>query len=129
MSFFKSRSLAVTQGKIHSGVSFQVAGQQILTVQEEPVKRLGRVFDKNLKNRNLENVEVKPGLDWGSVPYWKIQRVASSVCSPTKAKVAVNDEILWDWPAYTESDGEAHQLTHLELAGIACRAFFGCPLQ
>ena len=49
----KSRSLALTRGKIRSDVFFLVAGQRIPTVHEDPVKSLGRVFE-TLKDRNQE---------------------------------------------------------------------------
>ena len=55
----KSRSLALTRGKIRSDVFFLVAGQQIPTVQEEPVKSLGRVFDETFKDRNQETATWK----------------------------------------------------------------------
>ena len=55
----KSRSLALTRGKILSDVFFLVAGQRIPTVQEEPVKSLGRVFDETLKDRNQETATWK----------------------------------------------------------------------
>ena len=55
----KSRSLALTRGKIRSDVFFLVAGQRIPTVQEEPVKSLGRVFDESIKDRNQETAKWK----------------------------------------------------------------------
>ena len=55
----KSRSLALTRGKICSGVFFRVVGQRIPTVHEEPVKNLGRVFDETLKDRNQETATWK----------------------------------------------------------------------
>ena len=48
----KSRSLALVRGKFCSDVSFVVAGQQVPTVSEEPVKSLGCVFNDSLTDKN-----------------------------------------------------------------------------
>ena len=53
--------------------------------------------------------------------------MASTVCAPPKANVAVNN--VRSWPAYSGSNGEVHQPTYQEMAGIASRAFFSRPLQ
>ena len=55
----KSRSLALVKGKVCSDVSFVVAGQRVSTVSEEPVKRLGRVFNDSLTDKNQESDTVR----------------------------------------------------------------------
>lgn len=45
----KSRSLSIKRGRLKA-VVFTVSGQTIPTVQEEPVKSLGRVYDASLKD-------------------------------------------------------------------------------
>ena len=46
----KSRSLSLRKGKIDEKVKFQIGGQDIPTVSEEPVKSLGRWYDCSLKD-------------------------------------------------------------------------------
>ncbi|MCG8432275.1 MAG: hypothetical protein MJA29_14040, partial [Candidatus Omnitrophica bacterium] len=46
----KSRSLSLKKGKFDGTVSFTVADQRIPTVEDEPVKSLGRVYDATLKD-------------------------------------------------------------------------------
>ena len=53
--------------------------------------------------------------------------MASTVCAPPKAIVAVNN--VRDWPAYSGSNGEVRQQTYQEMAGIASGAFFSRPLK
>ena len=127
----KSRSLALTRGKIRSDVFFLVEGQRIPTVQEEPVKSQGRVFDETLKDRNQETATwkmMKESLDAiGGVflperfKVWLVQFVLTP-----KANVAIND--VRDWPAYSGSNGEVNQQTYQEKAGIVSGAFFSRPI-
>ena len=61
----KSRSLSVRKGKVKEAVTFNVAGQNIPTVSQEPVKSLGRWYDSSLKDtkRGAETSELaKAGL-------------------------------------------------------------------
>ena len=46
----KSRSLSLEKGKLDSHVVFRISGQAIPTVAEQPVKSLGRWYDKSLKD-------------------------------------------------------------------------------
>ena len=48
----KSRSLSLRKGKADESVTFSIANQVIPTVSEEPVKSLGRWYDKSLKDTN-----------------------------------------------------------------------------
>ena len=59
----KSRSLALVKGKICIDVSFVVAGQQVPTVSEEPVKSLGRVFNDLLIDKNQESDTVRQAVE------------------------------------------------------------------
>ena len=56
----KSRSFSVRKGKIDATTIFTVASQQIPTVSQEPVKRLGRWYDSSMKDtkRGLKIVEL-----------------------------------------------------------------------
>ena len=55
----KSRSLSVVKGKVVNDIKFQVGGQAIPTVCEEPVKSLGRWYDCNLKDSKQSQAVVK----------------------------------------------------------------------
>ena len=46
----KSRSLSLKAGKLDDSVTFTVAGQDIPTLAEEPVKSLGRLYNSSLKD-------------------------------------------------------------------------------
>ena len=46
----KSRSLSISKGKVADSVKFQISGQWIPTVSEEPVKSLGRWYDCSMKD-------------------------------------------------------------------------------
>ena len=46
----KSRSLSLRKGKVSKETHFQVGGQAIPTVSEEPVKSLGRWYDDTLRD-------------------------------------------------------------------------------
>ena len=114
----KSRSLALTWGKIRSDVFFLVAGQRILTVQEEPVKSLGRVFDETLKDRNQETAT------------WKMMKESldaiGGVFLPGRFKVwlvqfVLTPRLMWPLTTYeiglptSWSNGEVHQQTYQEM--------------
>jgi hypothetical protein len=61
----KSRNLSIVDGTIVD-VTFEVAGQKIPTVREEPVKSLGRIYNAALKDMaaHRQTVEMsKAGLD------------------------------------------------------------------
>ena len=55
----KSRSLSIVKGKVANDIKFQVGGQAIPTVCEEPVKSLGRWYDCNLKDSKQSQAVVK----------------------------------------------------------------------
>ena len=62
----KSRSLALTRGKLRENVFFFVADQRIPTVSEEHVKSLGRIFDTDLSDKKQEEAikrQCKEGMD------------------------------------------------------------------
>ena len=46
----KSRSLSLRKGKVSQHTHFNVGGQRIPTVSEEPVKSLGRWHDETLRD-------------------------------------------------------------------------------
>ena len=48
----KCRSLSLRKRKVNQNINFNVGGQRIPTVSEEPVKSLGRWFDKALNDIN-----------------------------------------------------------------------------
>ena len=48
----KFRSFSFRKGKVNPNINFMVGGQRIPSVSEEPVKSLGRLFDKPLKDIN-----------------------------------------------------------------------------
>ncbi|GFS15150.1 reverse transcriptase [Elysia marginata] len=54
----KSRSLSIKKGEIEETVAFTVADQQIPTINQEPVKSLGRCYDSSMKDirRGVETV-------------------------------------------------------------------------
>ena len=93
----KSRSLVLTRGKVRSDVFFRVAGQRIPTVQEEPVKNLGRVFDENLKDKNQEAAtrrmmkESLEAIGGVSLPERLKVWLASTVCAHLKTIVALDN--------------------------------------
>ena len=127
----KSRSLALTRGKIRSDVFFLVEGQRIPTVQEEPVKSLGRVFDETLKDRNQETAT------------WKMMKESldaiGGVFLPVSFKVWLVQFVLIPrlmWPLTMYKIGlptvEAMErcINRLTRNGWDClRAFFSRPLQ
>ena len=62
----KSRSLALTRGKLRENVFFFVADQRIPIVSEDHVKNLGRIFDADLSNKKQEEAvkkQCKEGMD------------------------------------------------------------------
>ena len=54
----KSRSLSIVKGKLSNRFRFKVQGEPIPTIQESPIKCLGKWFDASLKDtRNIEAVK------------------------------------------------------------------------
>ena len=68
----KSRSLSIRKGKVDKDVYFNVGGQRIPTVSEEPVKSLGRWYDDTLK----DTAQVKKTLVDAEEGLLKIDRCA-----------------------------------------------------
>ena len=68
----KSRSLSLRKGKVDESVRFQIGGQDIPKVSEEPVKSLGRWYDCSLKDTK-QNGYIKETAKEGLVTINKTQ--------------------------------------------------------
>ena len=53
----KFRSIAFVRGEICRDVFFDMTGQRIPTVSEEPVKSLGRVFDESFTDKCMKGMQ------------------------------------------------------------------------
>ncbi len=47
---FKSRSMVLKKGKVTDKFRFAISGMVILSITEQPVKSLGKLFDPSLKD-------------------------------------------------------------------------------
>jgi hypothetical protein len=55
----KCRSLVLKKGRVQDNTSFKIRGKLNLTVAEQPVKNLGKWFDRSLRDKNSVKKMVK----------------------------------------------------------------------
>lgn len=60
----KSRSMVIRKGKVTNRFKVQVQGEVIPSIEENPIKCLGKWFDDSLTNRNNTTSTEKQTEEW-----------------------------------------------------------------
>ncbi|GAA6109066.1 uncharacterized protein LOC109140823 [Tachysurus ichikawai] len=105
----KSRSLVLKKGRVVEKFRFTISGTQIPTLSEKPVKRLGKTFDRSLRDttsiRNtseeLESFRLPPSQNWkgeSAASYQRRLRGGSGSKEQIRGQMLLGHKLRLDQP-------------------------------